>query len=274
MRTELFILIVLGTLIVFNVGVYIYYRFLNAGEKKNKADMRRSRELKTDTSYIKPDVEYYQSEINIIDENDMEQPKVNVPEPEPIHTPNKDEPKTPNMNFLDDIDEEEKVNDEEEKEARKENELSEETSTQRDEEEQEVYDEDDVVGEQEDEEENFEELQEYGEVTEESIQNISLEEYCISRANIFDSFDEEEFVDNDFDTLKEKNIVMYDKNGDIKKISREENFDVSLHDIPAFSFKAPKTPVNKEEFEEIEMAYNSSKDDDDEPTFPEPEINF
>ena len=255
MRTELFILIVLGTLIVFNVGVYIYYRFLNAGEKKNKADMRRSRELKTDTSYIKPDVEYYQSEINIIDVNDI-----------------KDEPQTPNMNFLDDIDEEEEVNDE--KEARKENELSEETSTQRDEEEQEVYDEDDVVGEQEVEEDNFEDLQEYGEVTEESIQNISLEEYCISRANPFDSFDEEEFVDNDFDTLKEKNIVMYDKNGDIKKISREENFDVSLHDIPAFSFKAPKTPVNKEEFEEIEMAYNSSKDDDDEPTFPEPEINF
>lgn len=267
MRTELFLSIVLGALIVFNVGVYIYYRFLNAGEKKNKADMRRSRELKTDTSYIKPDVEYYQSEINIIDENDMEQPKVNVPDPEPIHTPNKDEPKTTNMNFLDDIDEEEK-------EARKGNELSEETSTQRDEEEQEVYDEDDVVGEQEDEEENFEELQEYGEVTEESIQNISLEEYCISRANIFDSFDEEEFVDNDFDTLKDKNIVVYDKNGDLKKISREENFDVSLHDIPAFSFKAPKTPVNKEELGEIEMAYNSSKDDDDEPIFPEPEINF
>ena len=69
MTTTSFILLVLTLTILFNIGVFLFYKFKGENSNISKNELRKNRESNSDTSYIKK-VEYYQHEIRIEEDDD------------------------------------------------------------------------------------------------------------------------------------------------------------------------------------------------------------
>lgn len=218
MTTTSFILLVLTLTILFNIGVFLFYKFKGENSNISKNELRKNRESNSDTSYIKK-VEYYQHEIRIEEDDDELEIEQTYDENSTIITNQE-----PQFNANEVLDILNKVND--------------------------VNDNDDIT-------ENFENVT-IGSI-EESIENYSLKDYIADRYNPLEELDEDEFIDNDFDKLISNGTSLYDSNGNAKKISRKEIFDVTLQKIPPFKMDNGKNIIeidNEPDFDDEPEFYN------------------